>query len=216
MCKCPRRDLADGSHHGGQLVMRGQRDDGVDRRPPGNDGRNSRHDVPERQFGGERAQFSHPRGQHPGHGQADLGILHHQLLERLTWHEQDHTAFHGLGIGNRRFTIECGGVAEGLASGEVVQVLLAALLGALEDPHAPAGDEVEPLRLVAFGIDQAALVVRARDNATADGGHDPCRERGEIRMPAQDREWICHLQSSESLSLAPDRQGLRISGGARR
>jgi hypothetical protein len=35
-------------------------------------------------------------------------------------------------------------------------------------------------------------------------------------MPTQDREWICHLQSSEESSLAPDRQWLRISGGGRR
>jgi len=208
MCECPRRDLADGSHHGRQLVMRWKRDDGVDGRPPGNDGGNPRHHVTERQVGRERTQTSHSRGQHAGHGQPDLRILHHKVPECLTWHEQDHTTFHGLGIGDRRLTIECGGVAEGLAGGEVVKILLAACHGTLEDPHAAARDEIEPLRFVAFGIDQAALVVRARDDAAADGGSDSCREGGEIRMSTQDREWICHLQSSEKSSLAPDRQRL--------
>src|SRR5207244_13649907 len=82
--------------------------------------------------------------------------------------------------------------AEGFTDGEVVEVLLPAFCGALEDPHIAAGDEVQPLRLVALGVDQGAPIVRACDHPSADRGKNSRRERREIWMPAEDRERICH------------------------
>jgi len=192
MPECSRRDLADGSYHRGQIMMGRQGDDGVHRRLPSYHAGDSRHDVLERQLTGERAQRAHACGQHAGHGQADLRVLHHQLAERFAWHEKDDTALHRLGVGNGRLAIECGGVAEGFTDGEVVEVLLPAFCGALEDPHIAAGDEVQPLRLVALSVDQGAPIVRACDHPSADRGKNSRRERREIRMPAEDPERICH------------------------
>jgi hypothetical protein len=168
MPECSCRDLADGSYHRGQIMMGRQRDDGVHRRLPSYHAGDSRHDVLERQLTGERAQRA------------------------LAWHEKDDTALHRLGVGDGRLAIECGGVAEGFTDGEVVEVLLPAFCGALEDPHIAAGDEVQPLRLVALGVDQGAPIVRACDHPRADRGKNSRRERREIWMPAEDRERICH------------------------
>jgi hypothetical protein len=115
-------------------------------------------DVAKREVFHQAPHLAQPAGEYLDHCQGKLGVRPEQIEAVFSRDKQQRRALSGLGVCRTWPAIERGHVIKRLAERDVMEHLLLPVLGALEDPHDPGGDEIEGLRRFALGEDERALL----------------------------------------------------------
>lgn len=211
----PGRDLADRADHRRQLLPGGERDGRAAFRQTRQLPRHARDHMAKGQVLDEPAHLAKTRRELAHNRQGDLGMTSHQLEQILAPKHQDGRGLDRLGAGGARPAVERGHVVEGPTRRHVVEDLLPAVLGALEDSHQTRGHEVEPVARLAFPEDERAPRAGVHRHTAAHRGQDRGRERGEVGMSTEHSEGVADARGGTMETLHHHHTGATATGTLR-